>query len=290
MKRLIPLILAMALLLSGCGYDTPDPAAFGYYAGTTIWLEGYEINMTDVYAGENYVFLGNDGKGTLCLAGFPYEITWGFRGERFFLSLDGDKSEGRIENGVLKLNYLDMGMDLCFRQDPDYVPGQSADGELTRTQQFWAGDWYGWWIVEEATGSFAENAGSWWDLCATITMGSDNLGKITLWDQDGSKEELLGEVYLYLDENGAAVSRNGYFGAVEIQRGDWYIDPNDSGVENMLVISGGGENNTGTFYYTAYLRPWGQDWEGVQEKPYHYEEWSLPMIEEGQPMPDQLPQ
>lgn len=289
MKRLLLLIPALVLLLSGCGYDASDPAVLGHYVGTTILVEGYEIDMTDVYAGENYVFLENDGKGTLCLAGNSYDIEWGTRGEKFFLKIRGEKSEGRLENGTIYLNYLDMGMELRFVADPDYVPGSYTGAELTESQKFWQGDWYGWWIVEEATGSFAENAGSWWDLCATITMGSSTGGKITLWDQDGSKEEPLGEVAFYLNEEGIAVSQNGYFGAVEIMEGDWYIDPDSSGMENMLVISGGGANDTGTFYYTAYLRPWGQDWEGVQEKPYHYEDWYLPMIAEGQPMPNQLP-
>ena len=289
MKKVFLMLLALCCLISGCGYDPYDPQVMGYYEGTVIIAEGYEIAMTQVYPGENYILLEEEGEGTLCLAGHPYEITWGFKGERFFLKLDREKSEGFLENGMLKLNYLDMGMELCFQADPHYVPGQNAQKELTEEQKFWEGDWYGWWMVDEATGEFADAAGNWWDLCAAVTIGSNSQGVMTLWDQDGSKEEPLGEVAFYLDEAGAAVSQEGYFGAVEIQRGDWYIDPNASGMENMLVISGGGENGTGTFYYTAYLRPWGQDWEDVQEKPYHYEQWYLPMIGEGQPMPHKLP-
>ena len=290
MKRLILPFLAVLLLLSGCGYDVPDPAVLGYYVGTTIVAEGYEIQMTDVYGGENYIFLEEEGKGVLCLAGLPTDIQWGFRGDRFFLVLDGNKSEGSMENGILRLNYLDMGMDLYFQWAPGYVPGDVSDESLSEEARFWKGDWYGWWIVDEGTGSFADATGNWWDLCATITMGSSTGGKITLWDQDGSKTEPLGEVAFYLNEEGIAVSQDGYFGAALIGEGDWYIDPDSSGTENMLVISCGAENDTGTFYYTAYLRPWGQTWEDVQEKPYHYEDWYLPMIAEGQPMPGELPQ
>lgn len=288
MKKIFLLCLVLCFFLSSCGYDPYDPQVFGYYKGTVILAEGYEIDITRVYAGENYIALAENGNGTLCLAGNPYEIQWGFRGERFFLEIQGKKSEGRMENGVLKLNYLDMGMDLCFQWDPDYVPGDAPDERLSEEARFWKGDWYGWWIVDEGTGSFADATGNWWDLCANITMGSNNGGKITLWDQDSSKEEPLGEVAFYL-EQGVAVSQNGYFGAAVIGEGDWYIDPQSSEMENMLVISGGAENDTGTFYYTAYLRPWGQTWEDVQEKPYHYENWYLSMIEEGQPMPHALP-
>ena len=289
MRNMILICLGICLLLSGCGYDTPDPAVLGYYSGTTILAEGYEIDMTQIYAGENYISLEGEGEGILCLAGHPYEIQWGFRGERFFLEILGEKSEGRMENGIIKLNYLDMGMELRFQWDPQYVPGEISHEIVTEEQAFWQGDWYGWWIIDEATGGFADATGNWWDLCASVTVGGDNQGVITLWDQDSSKTEPLGEVSFYLDEQGAAVSRGGYFGAVVLESGDWYIDPNSSGMDNMLVISAGGENETGSFYYTAYLRPWGQDWEEVQEKPYHYEDWYLPLVEAGQPMPEELP-
>lgn len=289
MKRCLGLCLALCLALSGCGYDPYDPDLLGVYRGTVILAEGYEIQMTEIYPGENYIVLREEGEGTLCLAGSANEIQWGFRGERFFLEIQGEKSEGRLDQGTIKLDYLDMGMELRFTFAPDYVPGEMAT-DLTEEQKFWQGDWYGWWIIDEGTGSFADATGNWWDLCATVTIGSNSLGQMVLWDQDGSKEEPLGEVSFYLDENGAAVSQEGYFGAVVIERGDWYIDPKGSGAENMLVISNGGENDTGTFYYTAYLRPWGETWEDIREKPYHYDSWYLPMIQQGQPMPDKLPE
>ena len=99
----------------------------------------------------------------------------------------------------------------------------------------------------------------------------------------------MGEVVFYLNEQGVAVSREGYFGAALIGEGDWTIDPNSHDTEDLLVISCGAENDTGTFYYTAYLRPWGQEWSDLQEKPYYYEDWYLPLIREGKPMPQALP-
>ena len=288
MKKLCILCLCLCLTFYGCGYDPYDPTMFGYYEGTVIIAEGYEIPMSRIYDGENYILLGENGGGVLTLAGDSHEIQWGFRGQRFILELDGRKSEGSIENGILKLNYLDMGMELQFHAAPDYTPGKGW--ELTEQALLWQGDWYGWWMVDEATGSFAEVAGDWWDLCATVTMESNSRGRICLWDQDGSAEGLLGEVSFYIDERGSAVSQEGYFGATIIGQGDWYIEPYRHEPGDLLVISCGAENDTGTFYYTAYLRPWGQDWSDVQEKPYHYEDWYLPLIRGGQPMPQALPQ
>ena len=287
MKRFCVLCLCLCLLFSGCGYDPYDPTVLGYYEGTTIIAEGYEIPMTRIYAGENYIALSEDGEGTMTLAGHSYPIQWGFRGQRLILKLDGEKSEGVMENGIIKLNYLDMGMELQFRFSPDYEPGTAPT--LTERELFWQGDWYGWWMVDEATGSFADAAGNWWDLCASVTMGESGHGQICLWDQDSTREEPLGEVVFYLNEQGVAVSREGYFGAALIGEGDWTIDPNSHDTENLLVISCGAENDTGTFYYTAYLRPWGQEWSDLQEKPYYYEDWYLPLIREGKPMPQALP-
>ena len=289
MKRIYILCVVLCILLCGCGYDPYDPTVFGCYEGTVIIAEGYELPMSRIYDGENYILLKEAGEGTLTLAGHAYDIEWGFRGQRFFLQLDGEKSEGVLEDGIIKLDYLNMGMELQFRFDPDYVPNTVSQQELTERAMFWQGDWYGWWMVDEATGSFADAAGDWWDLCATITMERNDRGRILLWDQDGSKEEPLGEVSFCLDEQGRAVSQEGYFGAAVIGNGDWCIDPNSHGTKDLLVISCGAENDTGTFYYTAYLRPWGQDWSDVQEKPYHYEDWYLPLIENGEPMPYAFP-
>ncbi len=292
MKRLFALLLISTLLLSACGYDPYDPAMYGFYEGTGILAEGYEIPMTGVYNGENYLQLGEEGKGTMSLAGNVYDIQWGMKGSTFYMELQDVESEGTLEDGVIRLNYLDMDMELIFEYDGDYVPGSGDldQGDLTEEQLRWDGSWYGWWVVDEGSGSFEGVTGSWWDMCASVTMSSNDRGQMVLWDQDCSQQEPLGEVSFYLNEQGQAVSLEGYFGVVPLGEGDWIIDPNSHGMENMMVISGGGQMEQGSFRYTAYLRPWGQDWSDAQQKPYHYDSWYLPLIEAGQPMPYKLPQ
>lgn len=48
--------------------------------------------------------------------------------------------------------------------------------------EFWNGDWYGWWIIESGTGDYALSEGGWWDACARIDLGEDGSGTLTLWD------------------------------------------------------------------------------------------------------------
>ncbi len=288
MKIFTAILLCLALLLGACGTVTEQPELYGYYVGSTIDAEGYEISMDSVYAGENYILLAAEGKGEMCLAGNTYDIRWKMKGEELRLTLEGKTSKGYIEAGRIRLDYLDMGMELHYDFYEDYTPG--ALRELTEEQLWWHGDWYGWWIVDEAQGSFQDMQGAWWDLCATVEMQGDGLGTMRLWDQDGSKEEPLGEVRFRLNEDGVGVSTQGYFASVQLGQGDWLMDPQESGMEDMLLLSFGGENDGGSFYYSIYLRPWGVDWQELADKPYHYDSWYLPLIAEGKPMPHSLPQ
>ena len=288
MKKLVILLFALALCLTACARGEEHPELHGYYEGTDIHAEGYTLAMDRVYGGENYLRLDAGGKGQICLTGNVYDIRWSLRGETFRLTLQGETSKGYVKQGDIYLDYMSQGTEFCFCFREDYIPHVERD--LTEEQLRWHGDWYGWWIVDEGHGSFADVQGAWWDLCATVTMLGNDTGTMILWDQDSSKEEPLGEIQFRLNEEGLAVSTQGYFGAVTIGQNDWIMDPEESGIDNMLMLSFGGENDTGSFYYSIYLRPWGEDWEGLADKPYHYDSWYLPLIAEGKPMPDRLPE
>lgn len=84
---------------------------------------------------------------------------------------------------------------------------------------------------------------------------------------------------------------------------EWWIDPTFSSVsrfDHMIEIEGWYEdpaNPDNGFYYCIYLRPWGTDWEDVRMgdtsgciygdmMPLYYDDWYLPLLEKGEPMPD----
>lgn len=285
MKKL--LVLLALLLLIGCsGYDAYDPAMYGYYVGTTIDAAGIPIAMTQVYKGENYLHLEAEGKGTLCLSSHEYAVEWGMKNGEFVLMLQDEESRGTVEQGAILLNYLGMDTILHFEPRPDYRPGQIE--AVTPAQKQYNGDWYGWWVIDYGDGIYDGQAGNWWDLCATVSLNEADTGLIRLWDEDYSRSEPLGEVELSADADGVLYSRSGYFGAASVGQGTWCIDPNSHGTEDMMVISGYHESEEGSFVYTAYLLPWGKSWENVQQKPFHYEDWYLPLIENQQPMPDTI--
>ena len=185
-----------------------------------------------------------------------------------------------------------------------------AEGTASVTEEealeWWNGDWYGWWIIDNARGEDCEGLeGKWWDCGAEINIDENGKGTILFWDEDNgrdaSEEDRLGLVDISLkpDEGGSlgtVYSEKGFFFVSELKKGEWKLDPDaikkDFGLDDFLEITGSYEDGENGFDYTIYIRPWGTIWDDdVSEKenfPYHYEDWYLPLVEAGEDMPDEI--
>lgn len=159
---------------------------------------------------------------------------------------------------------------------------------------YWAGDWFGWWIVRNATGEFESYSGNWWDACATITVYDDATGLIDIWDDAGSSTDLTAYSSVKFEqiegcEHGCMISESGEFMGGAVEAGDWMVYPEAANCEDMLIIEGKNSTDTGFYTYTVYLRPWGKVWDDVAEEdlPYQYE-WYLEQINSGAIMPDTI--
>ena len=164
-----------------------------------------------------------------------------------------------------------------------------------RLRDWWNGDWYGWWLMTGCWGYYEDMDGQWWDICGTIDIGGDGMGTVFLWDTDYTKEVPMASVAVSLSnegttEYGTMKSLGGWFTDMELAPADWLIDPGLVDYEDMIHIDGYYENSDGGFYYDIYLRPWGTYWDDVAEEelPYFYNDWYLPLIEVGTPMPDSI--
>ena len=187
-----------------------------------------------------------------------------------------------------------------------YQQAEPVDPAMNTVSQteFWNGDWYGWWIVESATGDYADNTGSWWDACARIELDADGSGTLTMWDDSCEAGQIIADAQVQasadLTTSGRLVSTDGSFFDCALEGADaWYIDaaPSESmPYADMICISGvytDPENGENTFVYSIYLRPWGETWEDVRADneelmPYYYDDWYLPLIESGASMPDAI--
>lgn len=176
------------------------------------------------------------------------------------------------------------------------VPGGetgASGGE--QLQDWWNGDWYGWWIMTGCYGYYEDMEGDWWDICGTIDIGEDGVGTVTLWDEDYTKSEPMVSASVSLSDDGTSIygtmtSEGGAFTDIALEHGDWIVDPGLVDYGDMIHIDGDYENGGDAFHYDIYLRPWGTYWVDVDEEdlPNLYDSWYLPLIDAEEPMPDSI--
>ena len=142
---------------------------------------------------------------------------------------------------------------------------------------WWEGDWYGWWIMNNTTGDYTNLEDSCWDACARIRFDSDGVGYIEIWDTDNDPDKCFAmadiEIVKGKGDMGSLVSTSGALYDYEFGYGHWYSDPAGSYTneyENMFALEGyyiNPEDSSNTFEYFIFLRPWGTDWEDVRNDP-----------------------
>lgn len=163
-------------------------------------------------------------------------------------------------------------------------------------RDWWDGAWYGWWYMSDCTGDYEGMDGQWWDALADIHIDDDLTGSILLWDEDGARTGpwlCNADVMLLNDGDslyGTLCAYDGEFVGMELSNVDSsFVDD----YENMILINGWFEGESGGYQYFFYLRPWGTLWDDVaadspDDIPYYYESWYLPLIEAGEQMPDAI--
>ena len=301
----------------------PDPAPLaptasdaGFYAFDSA------VGTDDSELGIDGLDLKEDGTGAMVMGNYGIPLTWK-TGE---ILLNPDENEEpdplpyTVEDDKLIIAYgpervtfvrsADGAPDYTLLDenffgsiDPEIDPDPDPFSALSTPSDYWNGEWYGWWMIDTASGVWEEYEGNWWDCVAVISFDEDGTGEIEIWDEDGSRDQLM--IYSTLSlgdgttENGAVMSEDGVFWDDEIGHADWIIDPGASVVsdfDHMIEITGtytDPENAGSSFDYAIYLRPWGMDWEDVREDqpdnlPYYYDDWYLPLIQSGKTLPDTI--
>lgn len=102
MKKLISVLLVLAMVfgLAGCG--TEEPLA-GVYSALSCTALGLELDCEG-----DWLELKKGGKGSLCLMGEEFNCSWTLEGESFTLKNHGDEFSGTLNNGIITLDYGDM--------------------------------------------------------------------------------------------------------------------------------------------------------------------------------------
>ena len=188
--------------------------------------------------------------------------------------------------------------------EPVEIPGEPETDE-DAIRAYWNGDWYGYWIVDSAWGSYEgmDDGYHWWDCSVVIDYDA---GTLKMWDETGSADDLIADAQISFrdgsTEYGAFMSEGGYFLDDELEHADWIVyDGMESDIVgedmyHLIVIDGeyeDPEDSDSGFYYYVYIMPWGMSWENILAvepdlKPYYYEDWYLPAIQAGAAMPDTI--
>ena len=123
MKKIIAILLTIVMLLSlaACGGGEPDPNA-GKYQGISAKAFGLTMDMSEVYPGETWVELKSGGKGTVMLDGDDFPMKWTLDGEAITITIDGVDSVGRLADGVITVDLMDMGVEMTFLKEGAEMP------------------------------------------------------------------------------------------------------------------------------------------------------------------------
>lgn len=318
MKKFISLLLSLTAvlgLMTACGEGSQ--AATTESAKTIIGTWKYDGAMDCAY-----VFQAN-GQGAYRYYGVDIPFTY---------TDDGTAVSIQYENSAapLVLKYTINGDILSIEDSFGEMVTYKWAGNASATQgtpdsgetspalqtyyEWWAGEWYGWWCMHDATGEFEFLNNQAWDAYAIIEE-KDGSGHIRIWDTILRTEGTLASCDVHFEpggsERGKMVSTNGRFFATEdwvyndlvptiapIGEGQWQVDPTVSSVshfENMLEISGtyvDPENSSNSFCYSIFLRPWGTRWDDVKSgdttgciykdmMPVYYDQWYIPLLDKG---------
>ena len=340
MKRSIAVLLIAVLILSLTACGGKGSSLSGTYYITEMSSGGETLDysmLAFIDVTGTYLKFNGDGTGELLLEGEDVES---FRVDEkkneLVVDADGSVASYTLEGDVITLDLGDDAILVFAKEGSDALKqaqetadgmesilgalggseddGSEDDGSEDGTDgipassmseeafDWWAGGWYGWWMVFDGDGFYADLINEAWDCCAYIEpfIGSDSGVDeflISIWDEDYNDyyENCISEAVLKFSPTagggdlGAMVStdKGGYFWAGEVAQGDWLIDPDDAGYDNMIIIEGSYVDEDGEYLeYGIVLTKWGQEWnpDATYEPDYYYD-YFLPLIEDGAEIP-----
>lgn len=176
MKRAGTLLIAAVLLLTlcACKRETRPAVGLGTFHGEQVSVYGGDWQpIGEVYSGQTYLTLNAGGEGVFCVDGEAAAVEWETSGERLTLTMGSARCEGTIDANTVTIGFFDADIRMSFSRTasaalplPDSLPEQEqepdADAEPDHAA-YWAGDWYGWHIVTDASEELQYLKDTAWD-------------------------------------------------------------------------------------------------------------------------------
>lgn len=259
----------------------------------------------DLGADGEWIELRSDGTAVLYLMDYEYTGKWELNGSALTVYQGNDTFSGTLTGDTIELTLEDYVFTYC-KDGSSGITGSESHTALPENDPVDEpeSEWYGWWIISEGTGEWEEYEGDFWDACALIEMNADGSanGNFLFWDEESEEDECISSVDFHFGDDGTAILDSGFFWDADLDQDIWYMDMDGAlsgGITDMICVTGiytDPENSDNTLTYCLYLRPWGERWDdlkGVESPDYPYEDmmpslyedWYLPLIEAGDPMP-----
>ena len=321
MKRAGTLLIAAVLLLTlcACQREARPAVGLGTFSGEQVSVYGGDWQpMAEVYSGQTYLALNAGGEGVFCVDGEAAAVEWETSGGRLTLTMGSARCEGTIDENTITIGFFDADIRMTFsradsaaflqpaqEQEPDMDAELGTDADAAPDHAaYWAGDWYGWHVVTDASEELQYLKDTAWDACAHLSVRGD-AGTLTVWDTENEPGELLLRASVTFSagttDAGRMTAASGTYLDCDLTDG-FQCDPGASEVQafdHMICISGRAEDeNSGWVRFRLYLRPWGMDWEDVRTGntsgclyrnmlPPDYDSWYAPLLARGvADMPD----
>lgn len=107
LKRLFifGLMLALCLMLIAC---SPSLLELGdgyeaHFKGHMVELDGEFASLLDIYPGENYLKLYDDGNGEIAFSGYAEPITWTKKDSTYTIIFEGEPCSATVESGIMHI-------------------------------------------------------------------------------------------------------------------------------------------------------------------------------------------
>ena len=174
MKRLLAILLTVAMLLSLAACAEKEEVEIIVYEGMEATVMGITLPLSEVYAGDTRLELGSDGTGTLILDGEAFPLKWLREGDSLTLTIDKEDSVGTFKDNLICIDLMGLGCEITFGKDK--VLAQQA------------------WGTHEDTG--------YWEL---IRIESDDPDSAVSEEDLAMLKEMQLVVYLDLYEDGTGI-------------------------------------------------------------------------------------
>lgn len=118
MKKITALLLALMMVFAfaACGSSEPDDPNCGTYHCTTAEMMGVEMDPSEFYDSECSIELKNGGKAKMTLDSDSGSGSWVVDGNAITITIDGVDSVGTIEDGVMVIDLIGMGINFTFER------------------------------------------------------------------------------------------------------------------------------------------------------------------------------